>query len=151
MRKLGVEVDCAADIGEARSLWNADSYSLVLLDVRNDLTSACEFCDEIRSAKPPQVVAFLVGKPNYLAGSPGSEDTAPAEAQNGHGGWNEMVAALYATACEELPRRFGFQEASWRIAAVRTLKDPRSGETTQGKRPHLSWADAVRAASNKLA
>ena len=55
MRKLGVEVDCAADIGEARSLWNADSYSLVLLDVRNDLTSACEFCDETLKLCRPDI------------------------------------------------------------------------------------------------
>ena len=59
MRKLGVEVDCAADISEARSLWQADSYSLVLVDVRNDSAHVQQFCDEIRSAKPPQTVAFL--------------------------------------------------------------------------------------------
>ena len=33
LRKLGVEVDCAADIGEARSLWRVDTYDLVLVDV----------------------------------------------------------------------------------------------------------------------
>jgi DNA-binding response OmpR family regulator len=33
MRKMGVDVECAADISEARSLWRADSYNLVLLDV----------------------------------------------------------------------------------------------------------------------
>src|SRR5881397_2813310 len=63
MRKLGVEVDCAADITEARALWQADSYSLVLVDVRNDSVNVQEFCSEVRSAKPPQAVAFLVGKP----------------------------------------------------------------------------------------
>ena len=109
MRKPGVEVDCAADISEARSMWQADAYSLILVDVRNDSTNVREFCAEIRSAKPPQVVAFLVGKPNYLAGSPESEDAAPIATQNGHGEWNEMVAAMYANVCEALPRRLAFR------------------------------------------
>ena len=38
LRKMGIEVDCAADISEARSLWQADSYNLVLLDVKRDPT-----------------------------------------------------------------------------------------------------------------
>ena len=29
MRKLGIEVDCAADIAEARSWWRADLYNLI--------------------------------------------------------------------------------------------------------------------------
>src|SRR2546427_12178877 len=74
MRKLGVDVDCAADITEARALWQAGSYSLILVDVHHDSVNVQEFCDEVRSAKPPQSVAFLVGKPEYLAGSPVSDD-----------------------------------------------------------------------------
>jgi hypothetical protein len=152
MRKLGVEVDCAADIGEARSLWQADSYSLVLVDVQNDSTHVQEFCDEIRSAKPPQTVAFLVGKPEYLAGSPSPENGVPGAGQNGHGAWGEMVLAMYANACEALPRRWGFQEASWRIAATRTLNDPRPGRSVvDEKRPRWSWSDAVKQHSDKLA
>jgi CheY-like chemotaxis protein len=162
MRKLRVEVDCAADISEARSLWQADSYSLVLVDVRNDSAHVQEFCDEIRNAKPPQTVAFLVGKPEYLAGSPSPENGVTVAGQNGHNAWGEMVIAMYANACEALPRRWGFQEASWRIAATRTLKDPRPGRAvTDEKRPRWSWSDrswsdrswsdAVKQHSDKLA
>jgi CheY-like chemotaxis protein len=152
MRKLGVEVDCAADVSEARSLWQADAYNLVLVDVRNDSHKLQEFCDEVRSAKPPQTVAFLVGKPEYLAWSPSADDSAPVSSSNGHGPWGEMVIAMYASACEELPRRWGFQEASWRIAAVRTLNDPRPGKAAgDGKRPSWSWADAVKQHSHKAA
>jgi CheY-like chemotaxis protein len=125
IRKLGAEVDCAADISEARSLWQADSYSLVLVDVRNDAANVQEFCDEIRGAKPPQTVAFLVGKPDYLAVSPASDDTGMGPAERSHNAWGEAVIAIYANACEALPRRYGFQEAAWRIAATRSLKDPR--------------------------
>src|SRR6202041_1216633 len=37
MRKLGIDVDCAADISEARSWWRAALYNLVLMNVQNDL------------------------------------------------------------------------------------------------------------------
>src|SRR5437762_13040440 len=70
MRTLGVEVDCAADITQARALWQADSYSLVLMDVRSDSVNVQEFSSELRGLKPPQAVAFLVGTPVYLPGDP---------------------------------------------------------------------------------
>jgi CheY-like chemotaxis protein len=151
IRKLGAEVDCAADVSEARSLWQADSYSLVLVDVRNDASNVQEFCDEIRSAKPPQTVAFLVGKPDYLAVSPASDDTGLRPADNGHNPWGETVIAIYANACEALPRRYGFQEAAWRIAATRSLKDPRPGRAASDGKPRWSWADAVNRHADKLA
>ena len=159
MRKLGLDVDCASDITQARALWQADSYSLVLVDVHNDAANVQEFCDEVRSAKPPQSVAFLVGKPEYLAVSPASDDGA-LPAPDVHGAWGEMVIAMYANACVASPRRYGFQEASWRIAATRSLKDPRPGHTvastgtnagTSKKRPQFSWEDAVNRHSEKPA
>src|ERR1700745_538927 len=70
MRKLGVEVDCAADIAEARSWWRADLYDLVLINMEKGRGHRDRFCDEIRSATPPQRLAFLVGQPEYLADSP---------------------------------------------------------------------------------
>lgn len=158
MRKLGVDVDCASDITQARALWRADSYSLVLVDVHNDAVNVQEFCDEVRSAKPPQSVAFLVGKPEYLAGSPVSDDGMPAPAPDVHGAWGEMVIAIYADACLASPRRYGFQEASWRIAATRSLKDPRPGRAaavasagTSKKHPQFSWVDAVNRHTEKPA
>ncbi len=33
MRQLGIEVDCAADVLEARCWWRADLYNLVLISV----------------------------------------------------------------------------------------------------------------------
>jgi CheY-like chemotaxis protein len=156
MRKLGVDVDCAANITEARSLWQADSYSLILVDVHNDAVNVQEFCDEVRSAKPPQSVAFLVGQPEYLAGSPASDEGLPIPAPDVHGAWGEMVIAMYANACVALPRRYGFQEASWRIAATRSLKDPRPNHAVASaglskKHPQFSWVDAVNRHSEKPA
>jgi CheY-like chemotaxis protein len=152
MRKLGVDVDCAAGISEARALWQADSYSLVLVDVHNDAVNVQEFCDEVRNAKPPQSIAFLVGKPEYLAGSPVSDDGQALPAPDVHGAWGEMVIAMYANACVALPRRYGFQEASWRIAATRSLKDPRPSHAIASKKhPQFSWVDAVNRHSEKPA
>lgn len=152
LRKLGADVECAADISEARSLWRADSYNLVLLDVLRDARNAKEFCTEVKAAKPPQTVAFLVGKPDYIAASPRTEGT-PADGEiNGHGAWGEVVASLFANACEGLSRRWGFQEAAWRIAAARSVKDPsrnqprnyaKSPARAHAKPSVPSWAEAM--------
>jgi CheY-like chemotaxis protein len=149
LRKMGIEVDCAADISEARSLWQADSYNLVLLDVKRDPRNVEEFCTEMQSAKPPQMLAFLVGKPEYLGATPCADTGVPLVDGTRNGMWSEMVASLFTSACEFLPRRYGFLEASWRIAATRSIKDPRSKPAAldailpAGKRKHWSWTDAV--------
>jgi len=150
LRKMGIEVDCAADISEARSLWQADCYNLVLLDVKRDPRNVEDFCTEMQGAKPPQRLAFLVGKPEYLGASPGADSGPPLPDGTRNGMWSEMVASLFTSACEFLPRRYGFLEASWRIAATRSLKDPRLKSVPMdavlpvGKRERWSWADAVK-------
>ena len=77
MRKLGMEVDCAADIAEARSWWRAALYDLVLIDMEKGQGYRDKFCDDIRGATPPQRLAFLVGQPRYLADSPNGDQEAP--------------------------------------------------------------------------
>ena len=152
LRKMGIEIDCAADIAEARLLWQADAYNLVLVDVRNDSQNLRAFCDQVRGAKPPQTVAFLVGKPVYLAGSPSPDDGLEVSAESEQGPWAEMVVALYAHACGALPRRWGFVEASWRIRATRSLKDPRRQKTAvEAEVPRWSWANAIHHHSADLA
>jgi CheY-like chemotaxis protein len=123
MRKLGMEVDCAADIGEARSWWRADLYNLVLVSsMENELGQRDKFCEDIRSAIPPQQLAFLVGKPEYLAHSPyagGASsivggDVLPTE---------DMIPAVVSGG---LPQRWGILEASRRISSVRSIAHARS-------------------------
>jgi CheY-like chemotaxis protein len=152
LRKMGTDVECAADISEARSLWRADSFNLVLLDVVCDGYDVEEFCAEIKAAKPPQAVAFLVGKPAYIAASPRDDDAVALSDSNGHTAWGDVVASLFASACEGLPRRWGFQEAAWRIAAARSMKDPSRNPPRVGAklsaRAHAkptipSWAEAI--------
>lgn len=152
LRKLGADVECAADISEARSLWRADSFNLVLLDVLREERNAEEFCAEVKAAKPPQAVAFLVGKPEYIAAFSRGHEVAAAGDGNGHAAWGEVVASLFAGACEGLPRRWGFQEAAWRIAAARSMKDPCRNQsrnyTKVSARIHEksavpTWAEAI--------
>src|SRR5437660_7787844 len=78
MRKLGVDVDCAADITEARCWWRADLYDLVLISAENTAPRD-RFCDDVRNATPPQQIMFLVGKPEYLATSPHPGPELPAQ------------------------------------------------------------------------
>ena len=68
MRKLGVEVT-APPTSRKLELWQADCTAWCWW-MCEDSVNVQEFCSEIRSAKPPQAVAFLVGKPEYLAGAP---------------------------------------------------------------------------------
>ena len=151
LRKLGAEVECAADISEARSLWRADSYNLVLLDIVRDARNAEEFCTEVKAAKPPQAVAFLVGKPDYIAASPRLHEAIAAGHTDGRAAWGDVVASLFASACEGLSRRWGFQEAAWRIAAARSMKDPSRNQPRHTKLPARvqataavpSWAQAI--------
>ena len=69
-----------------------------------------------------------------------------------------MVIAMYAEACVASPRRYGFQEASWRIAATRSLKDPRPNHAVATmnagvtkKHPQFSWVNEVNRHSEKPA
>src|SRR5690348_8868487 len=73
MRRLGAEVDCAADVSEARCWWRADLYDLVLMHVDTAKAQTDKFCDDIRRVMPHQQIMFLVGKPEYLAASPNDD------------------------------------------------------------------------------
>src|SRR5262249_38152613 len=59
MRKLGIEVDCAADIAEARCWWRAGLYDLVLMNVQEASARTDKFCDDVRNATPSQHIMFL--------------------------------------------------------------------------------------------
>ena len=96
MRKLGMDVDCAEDISEARTWWRADLYNLVLISAENEHGRRDRFCEDIRGAVPPQQMAFLVGKPEYLANSP-IPDAAPILSEIGDPALLEDVKAALAS------------------------------------------------------
>jgi CheY-like chemotaxis protein len=126
MRKLGMEVDCAADISEARSWWRADLYDLVLINMQNELGHRDKFCQDIRSAMPPQQLAFLVGKPEYLADSPNTDGAPSLQTYGDQVLQDEARAELPAGISGGLPQRWGILEASRRISAVRSVSAARS-------------------------
>jgi CheY-like chemotaxis protein len=138
MRKLGMEVDCAADISEARSWWRADLYSLVLINMESGLGHRDKFCDDIRRATPPQQISFLVGKPGYLADAPNADELSllPQSADRGDQSVREDIRmAMAAVLPGEGLQRWGILEASRRISAVRTLSHARSKATQERPAP----------------
>jgi CheY-like chemotaxis protein len=118
MRKLGMDVDCAGDIAEARSWWRAALYDLVLINMEKGLGHRDRFCDEIRSAAPPQRLAFLVGQPEYLADSPNADEESPVQNAD-----DQIVGDLkvaFAADRADLTQHWGILEASRRISEVRS-------------------------------
>ena len=141
MRKLGIEVDCAADVLEARCWWRADLYNLVLISVAGENDTRDKFCTEIRSANPPQRIAFFVGGPEYLAATPHSDQSpVAADADSLH---KELVAALLANAsATSSQQRWGILEACKRISSVRSVSEARSRAIREIPRPSR-WAEAI--------
>jgi hypothetical protein len=141
MRKLGIEVDCAADVIEARCWWRADLYNLVLINVAGETDSRDKFCTDLRSATPPQRIAFFVGGPEYLASAPHS-DEAPAE-PDADALHKEMVAALLAQASgDSSQQRWGILEACRKISSVRAAGEARARTIRETPRPSR-WAEAI--------
>lgn len=124
MRKLGMEVDCAADIAEARCWWRADLYDLVLINVAKVTGPTDKFCDDMRKATPAQQIMFLVGKPEYLATSPKADTAVLPESLQPLSSADVKAALLAATS--EHTERWGILEACRRISAVRHLSEARA-------------------------
>lgn len=132
MRRLGMDVDCAADIAEARLWWRAALYDLVLINTEKGCGHRDRFCDDIRSATPPQRLAFLVGQPQFLADSPNEDEESPVRNAD-----KQLVGDLKAALTDraDLTQRWGILEASRRISVVRFRidrshpSDPRTGRS----------------------
>jgi hypothetical protein len=139
MRQLGIEVDCAADVLEARCWWRADLYNLVLISAAGEIDSRDKFCTDIRSANPPQRIAFFVGGPEYLAAAPHSD-----EAPVGAGPFDkQMIAALLAQGSHNpSQQRWGILEACRKISSVRSVSEARSRAIRETPRPSR-WAEAI--------
>jgi CheY-like chemotaxis protein len=124
MRRLGAEVDCAANISEARCWWRPDFYSLVLVNVPASKSQTDKFCGDIRRLMPHQQIMFLVGKPDYLAMVPRDDQSV---SQNGE---DDVAAradqAIAAFASNGSRQCWGILEACRRISRVRSKMDARS-------------------------
>ena len=119
----GVDMIGASDLEEAGLVWHPDRYDMVLIDIRRDYHGALAFRDEIKKDSPGQIVAFLVGRPDFVALQPSPGSYVP----EAHGmEWGESLRKAVRESCELLPQRNGFVEASWRIAAAKTRNGPQS-------------------------
>lgn len=155
LRKLGMYVDSAANIAEARSWWRADLYDLVLINMEKGTGLRDRFCDDLRSATPPQRLAFLVGRPEYLADSPNPDQELLME-----GGGEEAAIAgakvAFPADAGDSTQRWGILEASRRISTVRSASmartkamralppAPRDSEGRPSKAPARSLDDLLR-------
>lgn len=125
MRKLGIEVDSAADIAEARIWWRPALYDLVLINMEKGRGQRDKFCDDVRSANPSQRLAFLVGQPEYIADSPNAnEELVPenGDKQAAIGCAKGIVPADSG----DTTQRWGILEASRQISAVRSASIART-------------------------
>jgi CheY-like chemotaxis protein len=124
LRKLGIDVDSAADIVEARVWWKPALYDLVLINMEKGRGQRDKFCDDVRSATPPQRLAFLVGQPEYLADSPNANQEWVAE--NGDDSAAIGANGIVPTDLGDATQRWGILEASRRISAVRSASIART-------------------------
>lgn len=140
MRKLGIEVDCAADVVEARGWWRADLYNLVLINASAETDTRDKFCTDLRSATPPQRIAFFVGGPEYLAAAPhadGGSSEPDADALH-----RELVAELIAQTSAGPTQRWGILEACKKISSVRAVSEARTRAIRETPRPSR-WTEAA--------
>ena len=138
MALYGVEVVGARDLAEAASIWHRDRYDMVLIDVRRDHQGCIAWRDEIKKEKPQQIVAFLVGKPEYIELNP-LAGSYVAEEQGAQ--WRDSQRNASRESCDSLPQRHGFVEAGWRIATAKKL-NRRSSQTAQLPGPTESSQEA---------
>lgn len=143
MRRLGMEVDCAADISEARCWWRPELYDLVLFHVETELPHMYKLWDDIRAATPSQQIAFLVGKPEYLAAFPNGHASAAVEASTATV-LPDLSPCLSVDHAPGVPKHWGIMEACRRISAVRSIADARSRALRERSLPRRDLTDAVR-------
>lgn len=121
LTRLGMQVSCAGR-EEGLRLSQRNLYNLVLVGLQHDPAAALGLGAQIRAGRPEQRVAYLVGRPAFLADAP---DFAGELAGSPPVPGDESYEQLLARACRPARQRTGILEAAWQIASLRALKDPR--------------------------
>jgi len=115
----GIEVVGASDLTEASSIWQRDRYDLVLIDIRRDYHGCLARRDEIKKGNPKQLVAFLVGEPEYVNLEP---DPNSYVAEEPGAEWSDSFRRAVRQACSSLPQQNGFEEVGFRIAKSKKVR-----------------------------
>jgi hypothetical protein len=123
MRKLGAEVDCAADVSEARCWWRPNLYDLVLIHMDDAVKLRDKFCEDIRNLMPTQPIMFLVGGPEYLASSPNADHDISPQVDVESALFEQVKPPSTNNGAEQ---RWGILEACRRISEVRSSLDART-------------------------
>ncbi len=125
LRKLGLDVDCAADIAEARSWWRPALYNLVLINMEKGQGQRDSFCVDLRGATPPQRLAFLVGQPEYLSDSPNADQELAMESGDEPAAIG-IAKGIFPADPGDTTQRWGILEASRLISGARSAALARS-------------------------
>ena len=125
MRKRGIDVDSAADIPEARVWWRPALYDLVLINMEKGHGQRDRFCDDVRSATPPQRLAFLVGRPEYLTDSLNEDQELAMEGSDEEASITS-AKSTFRLDPKDMTQRWGILEASRQISAVRSASIART-------------------------
>ncbi|MFZ0707607.1 MAG: hypothetical protein WAM71_18550 [Candidatus Korobacteraceae bacterium] len=115
----GIEVVGASDLTEAGSIWQRDRYDLVLIDIRRDYQGCLARRDEIKKENPKQLVAFLVGQPEYVNLEPGPNSYV---AEEPGAEWSDSFRRAVRQACTSLPQQNDFEEVGSRIAKSKKVR-----------------------------
>lgn len=115
LRSRGATVDEVSGLVGARARFQANAYSLVLIDPGSDLPSAERLAAELRAEKPNQLIAFFTGGPDYVALSGRPERTRPRKT---------TVAPVVASAAKAAALDFGEQVKLAEAAAASPSKSP---------------------------
>jgi len=126
MRKIGIEVDCAADISEARCWWRADLYDLVLIHVLDAAGPVDRFCHDLRNATPPQQIMFLVGGSKLLSPTPTGEHLTASEDEDPAITLSNTAEEALSRGADGAQQNWGIMEACRRISAIRSVCDART-------------------------
>lgn len=124
LRNLGIDVDSAADIVEARVWWKPALYDLVLINMEKGRGQRDKFCDDVRNATPPQKLAFLVGGPEYLTGSLNQNQELAMQSSDEQAVSN--AKRITADHSPDSTQRWGILQASQKISAVRSASIART-------------------------
>ncbi len=126
MRKLGIEVDCAADISEARCWWRAALYDLVLMHVEDAPGPVDRFCNDLRAETPPQQIMFLVGGSKLLSSTPTEELVNGSEEEGSAVPLSSKAEGALSKDADGEPQNWGIMEACRQISAIRSVCDART-------------------------